>query len=107
MATMTELIDNTVRTKFHDLLNEQIANEFSAPQQYIAVAVYYDNIDMPQLARHFYRQAVEERNHAMMILQYFLDRDMSIDLPGIEAPRSEFDSSCSGSSRSRSRRSPP
>jgi len=88
---MTELIDNTVRTKFHDLLNDQIANEFSASQQYIAVAVYYDGIDMPQLARHFYRQAVEERNHAMMILQYFLDRDMHIELPGVDVPRSEFD----------------
>ena len=91
MSTMTELIDNTVRTKFHDLLNDQIANEFSASQQYIAVAVYYDGIDMPQLARHFYRQAVEERNHAMMILQYFLDRDMHIELPGVDVPRSEFD----------------
>lgn len=91
MSDMTELIDKTVRTKFHDLLHEQIANEFSASQQYIAVAIYYDNIDMPQMARHFYRQAVEERNHAMMILQYFLDRDMHIELPGVDVPRSDFD----------------
>lgn len=27
----------------------------------------------------------------MMILQYFLDRDMHIELPGIDVPRSDFD----------------
>ena len=61
---MTSSTDDTV---FRKLLHEQIGNEFAAAQQYIAVAVYYDSNDMPQLAKHFYAQAVEERNHAMMI----------------------------------------
>ena len=74
---------STERTKFHQLLHDQISNEFFASQQYTAVALYYDNHDMPQLARHFYRQAVEERNHAMMIVQYFLDRDIEVAIPGI------------------------
>lgn len=78
------------RTKFHQLLHDQIGNEFAASQQYIAVAVYYDNHDMPQLAKHFYAQAVEERNHAMMVVQYFLDRDMEMEIPGIDAPRNDF-----------------
>ena len=81
----------TQRTKFQQLLADQITNEFAASQQYTAIAVYYDNEDMPRLAQHFYEQAVEERNHAMMILQYFLDRDMHIELPGVDVPRSEFD----------------
>lgn len=80
----------TERTKFHQLLHDQIGHEFFASQQYIAVAVYYDNHDMPQLAKHFYSQAVEERNHAMMIVQYFLDRDMDVEIPGIEPPRTTF-----------------
>lgn len=37
----------------------------------IATAVWFDNADLPQLAKHFYAQAVEERNHALMIVQYF------------------------------------
>ena len=45
----------------------------AASQQYVAIAVYYDGETLPQLAAHFYRQAVEERNHAMMIVQYLLD----------------------------------
>ncbi|MCR8898761.1 MULTISPECIES: ferritin [Gordonia] len=78
-------------TKFHQLLHDQIGNEFYASQQYIAVATYYDNHDMPQLAKLFYRQAVEERTHAMMIVQYFLDRDMDVEIPGIPAPNNKFE----------------
>jgi ferritin len=75
---------------FATALNDQIRNEFSASQQYIAVAVYYDSQSLPQLAAHFYRQAVEERNHAMMMVQYLLDADKDIVTPGIDAPRTEF-----------------
>ena len=56
-----------------DRLNKQIGNEFSASQQYVAMAVHYDAQTLPQLAGFFYRQAVEERNHAMMLVQYLLD----------------------------------
>jgi ferritin len=75
---------------FVDTLNEQIGHEFSASQQYVAIAVYYDAESLPQLAAHFYRQAVEERNHAMMIVQYLLDADQGVVVPGIEAPQTEF-----------------
>src|SRR5215208_7059226 len=71
-------------------LNEQIGREFGASQQYVAIAVYYDAETLPNLAAHFYRQAVEERNHAMMIVQYLLDADEEIAIPGVEAPRTEF-----------------
>ncbi|SDU71536.1 Ferritin [Gordonia westfalica] len=83
--------DMTEFTKFHQLLHDQIGNEFYASQQYIAVATHFDNHDMPQLAKLFYRQAVEERNHAMMIVQYFLDRDMEVEIPGIPAPNNKFE----------------
>ena len=75
---------------FPDGLNEQVGHEFSASQQYVAIAVYYDSETLPQLAAHFYRQAVEERNHAMMIVQYLLDSDERIVIPGVEAPQTEF-----------------
>ena len=77
-------------TKFTDALNAQLAQEFAASQQYIAIAVFYDGQTLPQLAKHFYRQAVEERNHAMMLVQYLLDADERVVVPGVEAPRTEF-----------------
>jgi ferritin len=73
-------------------LTEQIGNEFSASQQYIAIAVHYDADALPQLAGLFYRQSVEERNHAMIMVQYLLDVDEPIVIPGVEAPRSGFSS---------------
>jgi len=76
--------------RFAQAINEQIANEFAASQQYIAVAVYYDAETLPQLAAHFYRQAVEERNHAMMLVQYLLDSSEEVVIPGIEAPQTSF-----------------
>jgi ferritin len=77
-------------SRFGDSLNGQIGYEFGASQQYVAIAVYYDAQTLPQLAGHFYRQAVEERNHAMMMVQYLLDADESVAVPGVEAPQTEF-----------------
>jgi ferritin len=77
-------------TKFDGLLRDQIRNEFTASQQYIAVAVYFDDLDLPRLAKHFYRQAVEERNHAMMLVRYLIDRGVHAEIPGIDAVRNEF-----------------
>ena len=77
-------------SKFTDALNEQLANEFAASQQYIAIAVFYDGETLPQLASHFYRQAVEERNHAMIITQYLLDAQKTVTVPAVPAPRTEF-----------------
>jgi bacterioferritin B len=76
--------------RFPQALNEQIGREFAASQQYVAIAVYYDSETLPQLAAHFYRQAVEERNHAMIIVQYLLDASEDVAIPGVEAPRTDF-----------------
>jgi bacterioferritin B len=78
--------------RFPDALNEQIANEFAASQQYVAIAAHYDQESLPQLAATFYRQAVEERNHAMMIVQFLLDADHAAVIPGVEEPRRDFGS---------------
>jgi bacterioferritin B len=71
-------------------LNEQVANEFAASQQYVAIAVWFDAETLPQLAAHFYRQALEERNHAMMIVQYLLDADHEVVVSAVEAPKTTF-----------------
>jgi ferritin len=76
--------------RFPQALNEHIGRELAASQQYVAIAVYYDAETLPQLAAHFYRQAVEERNHGMMIVQYLLDSGEPVAIPGVEAPRTDF-----------------
>src|SRR4051794_37435465 len=71
-------------------MNEQVGHEFAASQQYVAIATYYDAETLPLLAAHFYRQAVEERNHAMMLVQYLLDADYEVVIPGVDAPKTSF-----------------
>jgi bacterioferritin B len=75
---------------FVDRLHEQIGYEFAASQQYVAVAVYYDAETLPRLASFFYRQALEERNHAMMMVQYLMDQGVDPDVPGVAAPETTF-----------------
>jgi ferritin len=76
--------------RFVEQLNIQIGNEFTAHQQYIACAVYYDALTMPQTARFFFAQATEERGHAMMMVRYLIDQDAPVAIPGAEAPTNDF-----------------
>lgn len=76
-----------VATKLVDKLNEQIGHEFDAHQQYVAIATYYDTLTMPRMAKLFYDQAYEEREHAMMIVQYLVDRDEVVKIPALAAPK--------------------
>jgi ferritin len=74
-------------------LNEQIGNEFAACQQYTAIAVHYDGDTLPRLAAFFYAQALEERNHAMMMVRYLLDADVDgrATIPGVSSPQTAFE----------------
>jgi ferritin len=76
--------------QFVSALNEQIGREFGASQQYAAVAVYFDDLALPQLAAFFYRQSLEERDHAMMMVQYLLDADEKPVVPGVDPPKVDF-----------------
>ncbi len=79
-----------LESNFASALNEQVGNEFAASQQYVMVAVHYDAETLPQLAAFFYRQAIEERNHAMMIIQYLLDAGHPVSVPATPEPRGAF-----------------
>jgi bacterioferritin B len=75
---------------FIDKVNEQIGHEFAASQQYVAIAVHYDAETLPRLAATFYQQAVEERNHALMLVQYVLDVGEKVRIPGVAEPQVDF-----------------
>src|SRR3954462_6759300 len=75
---------------FVERLHDQIRNEFAASQQYAAIAVHYDAETLPRLATFFYRQALEERNHALMMVRYLLDAGVDAVVPGVTAPQVAF-----------------
>jgi ferritin len=76
--------------RFADALNAQVANEFAASQQYVAAAVYYDTETLPRLAAFFYRQALEEREHAMIMIRHLLDTDEKVRIPDIKAVETSY-----------------
>jgi bacterioferritin B len=75
---------------FAQALNEHIPNEFAAHQAYLAAAIYYDDLTMPRMASFFYRQALEERNHAMMIVRYLIDIEAEVTIPAVAGPKNGF-----------------
>ena len=75
---------------FVERLNNQIGHEFAAHQQYVAIAVHYEAETLPRLAAFFYAQALEERNHALMMVRFLLDQDLDPQIPGTDAPQSSF-----------------
>ncbi len=76
--------------KLRAAFNEQIGYEFAASLQYVALASYFDRENLEQLARFFYRQAEEERDHAMKIVRFVVDADGQVEIPQVPAPRSRF-----------------
>lgn len=70
-------------SKFYQLLVDQVRHEFTASHQYVAIAAWFDDKDLPQLARVFYEQSLEERDHAMMIVRFLLDKEVDFTLPGV------------------------
>lgn len=76
--------------RFVEQLNSQIGHELAAHNQYLACAVYYDVLTMPRMAAFFYEQALEERGHALMMVQYLIDTDSPVVMPGVAAPQSVF-----------------
>ena len=77
-------------SRFAAQLNVQIGNELAAHNQYLACAIYYDALTMPRMAAFFYEQALEERGHAMMMVQYLVDTDAEVVIPAVAAPTSAF-----------------
>ena len=71
-------------------LNQQIGYEFAASLQYVAVAAYFDRQGLPVLAKHFYAQSAEERDHAMRLVKYLVDADAHVKIPEVPAPQNDF-----------------
>ncbi len=73
-------------------MNDQIKSEFTASTQYIAIAVYFDDESLPDLASFFYRQAEEERLHAMKFVRFMLDAGVKPIIPSTSTLQNDFSS---------------
>lgn len=76
--------------KIIDAINEQIGYEFSASLQYFAIASHFAADALPQLSQHFFKQAEEEKDHALRFMKYVVDAGGRVEIPAIAAPKSKF-----------------
>jgi ferritin len=81
-----------ISQKMNAAINEQIGREFGAFLQYIAIAAHFDAQTLPRLAKHFYRQADEERDHAMRFVRYLVEAGGTAAIPAVAAPKGTFTS---------------
>ncbi len=82
----------TMKSEMLNPFNAQIQSEFSASQQYIAIAVYFDEMGLLELAQFFYRQSEEERMHAMKFVHFMLETEARPIIPPVAELKNEFDS---------------
>ncbi|MBM3907155.1 MAG: ferritin [Gemmatimonadetes bacterium] len=76
--------------KLNSLLNAQVGHELAASHQYVAIATYFDREGLPALAKHYYAQGLEERDHAMRLVRHVLDSDGDLKIPAVPAPKMAF-----------------
>ncbi|CAM2915981.1 ferritin [Skermania piniformis] len=69
-----------------------MTDEFTAAQQYTAIAVYFDSAGLGQLARRFHTLADIERHHALGIIEFLLGRGYPVQVGGIGEIASTFTS---------------
>jgi ferritin len=87
-----EEVKMPISAKMNAALTEQIGHEFAAMLQYVAIATYFDGEGLPRLAQHFYRQAEEERTHAMRFVHFVVEAGGKVAIPAIPAAKSGFGS---------------
>ena len=81
-----------ISKELENAINAQVGREFGASMQYISIASYFDNDDLEQLSGFFFRQADEERMHAMKFARYILEAGGQVRIPAIEAAKYDFNS---------------
>jgi ferritin len=74
----------------NDAINAQVGREFGAFLQYVAIAASFDGQSLPRLAKHFHRQAEEERDHAMRFIRYLIDTGAKVAVPAVAGPKNVF-----------------
>lgn len=79
-----------ISQKLVDAINAQIGREFGASQQYVAIAAHFGAENLPQLAAYFYRQAEEEREHAMKFVHHIVEAGGRVVVPAVSAPKDRF-----------------
>ena len=79
-----------VDDKVYELLNDQINKELYSAYLYLDMANFYADKGLAGFQNWFTIQAQEERDHAMLMLQYLHNNGQHVELKAIAKPDKEF-----------------
>ena len=77
--------------KVADLLNQQVNKEFYSAYMYLDMANYYIDLDLDGFGNWYTIQAQEERDHAMLFVQYLQNNGEKVTLEAIDKPDKVFE----------------
>lgn len=76
--------------KVVELLNDQVNKEFYSAYLYLDMANYYKNESLDGFYNWYKIQAQEERDHAMLYMDYLQQNGQAVELNAIGKPDKEF-----------------
>ena len=81
-----------MKENIRDLLNEQVTKEFYSAYLYLAIANWFEENDLSGFGAWYKKQAEEEQEHAIKIVDYLHDNGQTVELGALEAPRPALNS---------------
>jgi ferritin len=84
--------DMLISKALNTAINEEIGRELYASHQYLAIAAYFESQALRKMAALFYKQADEERQHALKFAHYVSEAGGTLAIPAVDAPQAQFGS---------------
>jgi ferritin len=75
-----------------DAINDQIQKELYSSYLYLSMAAYFADKNLSGFAHWMRVQEAEEREHAMKLYDFILERGGKVNLKAIDAPKTEWTS---------------
>jgi len=81
-----------ISDKLRDFFVEQVGQELTAHQDYMGIALYFQQQSLLRWGRFFRDQAIEEAQHATRITDFLVDNEIEFDVPPLSGATAHFDS---------------
>ncbi len=81
-----------ISKRLQDALNDEVTLELFAHVQYLAMAHYFEKLNLSGLAAFFYAQAEEEKEHGLKIVHFLNEAGADLHFAAVPEPRQDFGS---------------
>ncbi len=88
-----------ISDRLREFLVDQIGHELTAHQDYLGIAVYFQQRSLLRWAKLFRDQSIEEAQHATRIMDFLVDNEIEFDLPAVKATTTRYKSAHDAAAR--------